>query len=435
VPSVALNHTTATVTRLRVINRGLGLKLARSLHASPLSPPQAVIMAMERAAMRAYVTGADHLMYAQLADGLVQVNATHSNLKQFVMELRFDLSSSIAEVKRKLFTHNGTGVEHMELHLRAADGTTLCRMLDDDRPLGYYGVENGMEIHVVDTDPFSLSRDGGLDDVSKIAKYRMTDEDYDKRENTLRAYKRKMLEKDPTFKFVPANRRPAAAGAGDEAGGAGGPDYTLEACVEGIEVGARALVAPGARRGTVAWVGKDVSGLAAGYWVGVRLDEPLAKGDGTRGGVSYFDAPAKHGAFVRPDVLTLGDYLPLFDEIDGGDGDADGAAPAATVTGGDAAAREGSTVALSDTTAAAVNAAGGASGGPAGDACCGHDHAAEAVVAASGGMSAPVSAPAPAGAAAGRKPAGGTSRGAVGGMRRVGGARRDEEDDDDDDEL
>ena len=37
-----------------------------------------------------------------------------------------------------------------------------------------------------DDDPFSLSRAGGLEDTSKVAKYRMSEEDYDKREGTLR---------------------------------------------------------------------------------------------------------------------------------------------------------------------------------------------------------------------------------------------------------
>lgn len=46
--------------------------------------------------------------------------------------------------------------------------------------LGFYGVQSGMEIHVIDNDPFSLSRMGGLEDVSKIQKYRMSEEDYDK---------------------------------------------------------------------------------------------------------------------------------------------------------------------------------------------------------------------------------------------------------------
>jgi hypothetical protein len=44
----------------------------------------------------------------------------------------------------------------------------VCEMPDDDRPLGFYGVRSGMEIHVIDTDPFSLARGGGLDDVSQV---------------------------------------------------------------------------------------------------------------------------------------------------------------------------------------------------------------------------------------------------------------------------
>lgn len=251
--------------------------------------------------MRAYVTGSDHLQYTYLAEGSIQVNVTHSNLKQFVMELRLDLSSPISEVKRKLYTHNGSAIEAMELELRDDEGRCLARMLDDSRPLGFYGAQNGMTIHVIDTDPYSLSRDGGLDDVSKIEKYRMTDEDYDKRENTLRSYKKKMLEKDPTFKFV----KTGGGGGGEKSS----VNYEDEACIAGISVGGRCEVAPGARRGTIMYVGA-VGPLPEGYWVGVKLDEPLGKGDGSRGGLKFFDAEDKYGAFVRPDHVVVGDFPP-----------------------------------------------------------------------------------------------------------------------------
>lgn len=243
-------------------------------------------MAAEKAAMRAYVTGADHLMFTQLADGTVQVNVTHSNLKQYVMELRLDLSSPISEVKRKLYTHNGTPLEHMVLQLKDASGAVIAYMTDDDRPLGYYSVENGMEIHVTDTDPFSIAKDGGLDDVSRIAKYRMSDEDYDRRGNTIRAYKKKMLAENPHFKLsLDPAKRAAAAAAGAASGGDGtdatgkGPDaYEADECVAGITLGARCSIAPGDRRGVVAFIGK-VAALPAGYWVGIALDEPLARGE------------------------------------------------------------------------------------------------------------------------------------------------------------
>ena len=72
-----------------------------------------------------------------------------------------DLHSTIADVKQRLYTFNGSNMGMVELHLKDASGALLARMLDDDRMLGYYGVQSGMTIHVVDNDPFSLSRDGG----------------------------------------------------------------------------------------------------------------------------------------------------------------------------------------------------------------------------------------------------------------------------------
>ena len=89
------------------------------------------------------------------------LNVTHSNLRQLVQELRFDLHSSIADVKQRLYTFNGSQTGSMELHLKDSSGNLLARMLDESRPLGYYGAASGMNIHVVDNDPFSLSRDGG----------------------------------------------------------------------------------------------------------------------------------------------------------------------------------------------------------------------------------------------------------------------------------
>lgn len=130
-------------------------------------------------------------------------------------------------------------------------------MMDDDtRPLGYYGVQNGMQIHVIDSDPYSLSRNGGLEDVSQVKKYEMTDEEYDKRTNTLRAWKKEQLKQNPQFKFQVQTTTPAAESV----------DFTDASMIEGICVGNRCEVAPGSRRGEVRYVG-EVNGLAAGYWV------------------------------------------------------------------------------------------------------------------------------------------------------------------------
>lgn len=84
----------------------------------------------------------------------------------------------------------------------------------------------------------------------------------------------------------------------------------------GIAVGRRCQLLPAAdgRRGTVAFIGpvEQIPG-SIGPWVGVRLDEPTGKNDGSVGGVRYFDAQEKHGVFIRPERIEVGDFPALDD--------------------------------------------------------------------------------------------------------------------------
>lgn len=194
----------------------------------------------------------------------------------------------------------------MELQLKDKNGNIISRMIDDNRPLGYYGVTNGMTIHVVDNDPFSLSRDGGLDDVSRIEKYRMTEEEYDKREKSYRAWKKNMVAKDPNWKPPHLAKQAQEQAENNE-------QYLSPDCVSHVEVGKRCSIFPGDRRGEVMFIG-TVTGLGAGYWVGIKLDEPLGKNNGTYNGVHYFEAQPNYGSFVRPSRITVGDFPSILDE-------------------------------------------------------------------------------------------------------------------------
>jgi tubulin-folding cofactor B len=92
--------------------------------------------------------------------------------------------------------------------------------------------------------------------------------------------------------------------------------------VAGIEVGMRCEVMPGKRRGSVQFVG-EVEQLRAGYWVGVKFDEPAGLTDGTVKGVRYFECEENHGSFVRAKNFKVGDF-PERDLMDSDEEDDEG---------------------------------------------------------------------------------------------------------------
>ena len=49
-------------------------------------------------------------------------------------------------------------------------------------------------LHIQDTNPLSMSANGWLEDTSKVEKYVMSDEAYNKREGTYRKYKEMKLQ-------------------------------------------------------------------------------------------------------------------------------------------------------------------------------------------------------------------------------------------------
>lgn len=50
---------------------------------------------------------------------------------------------------------------------------------------------------------------------------------------------------------------------------------------------------------------------AVGAWIGVTLDEPTGKNDGTINGKRYFECKENCGVFVRPERVEIGDFPPL----------------------------------------------------------------------------------------------------------------------------
>ena len=83
-----------------------------------------------------------------------------------------------------------------------------------------------------------------------------------------------------------------------------------------IRVDARCRLLPDSdqRRGTVRFVGEVGEIPGVGAWVGVELDEPTGKNDGSVKGTRYFEGRANCGVFVRAERVEVGDFAVL-DEL------------------------------------------------------------------------------------------------------------------------
>mmetsp|Transcript_18317 Transcript_18317/g.51694 ORF Transcript_18317/g.51694 Transcript_18317/m.51694 type:complete len:283 (+) Transcript_18317:15-863(+) len=258
-------------------------------------------------ALKDYVRGPSG-QEAGRADSTVLLQVTHSNLKARFLEIRFDRHMTVGRVKEKLKNHCGTAVSAMRLQLKDPRGQLLCALAEEARPLGFYSPQDGFILHVVDTDPTSASANGWLEDVSKVKKYEISEEAYDQRENTYRKFKAEKLKEDPTWTL----QKEIAMKKGLEyKPPVSDPDH-MKAEAEGVAVGQRCEVFPGGKRGEVMFVGR-AEGLPEGFWVGVKLDEPVGKNNGTVKGKQYFQCLDNYGTFVRPDKVTCGDFPPLDD--------------------------------------------------------------------------------------------------------------------------
>jgi len=290
-------------------------------------------MSVDMQLLKEYVTWDSGAM--NRAESTVLLHITHSNLKARMFEIRLDRHMTVESVKEKLRTNVGTGSAFMHLTLLDHNGQVVADLSQDEMKLGFYSPMDGWTIHVTDLDPYSLSSGGGLEDVSLVQKYEISEEDYLKRDKNFRRWKEDKVKADPSWSFAKEikNRQDAQRMKAD-------PNFVPEPhkervtddehmaeLVAGMKVGDRCEVTVGGKRGTVQFVGK-IPAIAPGWWVGVQYDEPVGKNDGTVKGARFFECPPKYGGFLRPDKLKVGDYPELDDlfeseeEEEGGAGSA-----------------------------------------------------------------------------------------------------------------
>ncbi|KAG7470855.1 hypothetical protein MATL_G00118230 [Megalops atlanticus] len=218
-----------------------------------------------------------------------------TTLSSFEVNRRFNRGITIAEFKSKLELVVGTPASCMDLQLFSPSDKFLQKLEDNEALLGSYPVDDDCRIHVIDR---SGAQSGEFSDLSKVEKYEITDEAYDKRTDSVRSF----MKKNKKGRF---NEEEAAQQAAEQAE----REAKEEAAAAAITVGSRCQVqvtGQPTKIGTVMYVG--TTEFKPGYWVGVKYDEPLGKNDGSVNGKRYFECQPKYGAFVKPLSVTVGDF-------------------------------------------------------------------------------------------------------------------------------
>ncbi|KAF4123851.1 tubulin-specific chaperone B [Geosmithia morbida] len=234
-----------------------------------------------------------------MADVPLQVVSENS-----VSERRITPSWTIGQLKARLEPITGVPPlsQKLSLKVKGQDKIAIEAVDEENTRLDRFTLTPYAELHVDDLRPPGAREN--YTDVSGVDKYVMPEDEYEKKTDSVLAWKKnqKLGRFDPNAPDHEQAKLDALA---------------REVAQRDIAVGKRCRVgANDDRRGEVRYVGevKEIPG-GAGPWIGVQLDEPVGKNDGSIAGTRYWgqESTLKHGVFVRPDRVEVGDFPAIND--------------------------------------------------------------------------------------------------------------------------
>ncbi|KAM0710906.1 hypothetical protein Q7P35_001644 [Cladosporium inversicolor] len=221
-------------------------------------------------------------------------------------ERRISPSWTITQLKGRLEPVTGVPASCQRLSLKiGSQAAQPIEAADEESTiLAAWPLQAYAELKIVDTRPPGARPN--YTDTSAVEKYNMTTEDYESRTDSVLAWKKaqKLGRFDPNAPEIEKSKIDASF---------------KEVEDRGIKQGLRCRVLPSNdhRRGTVSFVGEVPDIPSVGAWVGVTLDEPTGKNDGSVNGTKYFSCAPKCGVFLRAERVEIGDFpeLSLDDEL------------------------------------------------------------------------------------------------------------------------
>jgi len=239
-----------------------------------------------------------------------KVVISHSVLKNFNHEKLYQTHITVGELKQKLHFMTGTPAENMILQLKNSIGSIVKTLQPDSATLQEIGLTEISYVHVVDLDPDNS-------EVSLIAKLDSGKFDAEKYEIDFEKYKQRPDSfyqwKQVHLKEYYSNKAQIML---DEI-------KKSSVAADSMKIGARCECGTKEmpKRGVLKYIGK-LHGQEDIIWIGVQLDEPYGKHDGTFKGKRYFEAPDKYGIFCKAHNIQVGDF-PMIDEFEDSSDDSD----------------------------------------------------------------------------------------------------------------
>jgi tubulin-specific chaperone B len=202
----------------------------------------------------------------------IRLDFTHVGLGLELTEIMFNTSQTLLEMKKKLYPKTGTEPNNMQLSVLDI-ATGVKRILEgDESTLEQLGLENANRLELVDTNDSSITNN----------KYETGDA---KTDNVKYEAKRG----DSGFAKFRKERETKTAAI----------DTGMK--IDDFHLNQRVFTQNG-YNGTIRYLGA-VSGLSSGDFVGIELDTPNGKNDGTIKGIELFTCEENHGSLVRPNTV------------------------------------------------------------------------------------------------------------------------------------
>ncbi|XP_063695420.1 tubulin-folding cofactor B-like [Bolinopsis microptera] len=218
-----------------------------------------------------------------------------SAVSPMATEKRFPSHITVRELKGKLEMITGASMNSMKIEIFNDLNKSIGKLTDDDAILKNV-LPSDVRLHI--TDPTAAN----FQDTSAVEKYELSKEEYDQKEDTVQAFKKR----NKLGRFNPEVQAKLAAQSEENKERASKMNI-------GDRCEARTPKQP-PRRGQVMFVGEVE--FKDGHWVGIKFDEPVGKHDGVVEGKRYFKCENKYGAFLQPRMVEVGDFPPEMDFSD-----------------------------------------------------------------------------------------------------------------------